>query len=144
MGRLLAMVAQNPRSLGVGIDENTAIVFEGECGHVVGAGGGGQGRAAVRAGHRGHRIHVHGGACRRHTTALVVIRAHVHDQEVTNRPGDLIEVGSPNLLPEFTKELDGARAGDILKFNGTAPEGSGEHTGQEVAFQVLPLNTSSQ
>ena len=40
-------------------------------------------------------------------------------------------------MPEFSTELDGARAGDILKFNGLAPEGSGEYTGKEVAFQVL-------
>jgi cyanophycinase len=29
MGRLLAAVAQNPRLLGIGIDENTAVVFDG-------------------------------------------------------------------------------------------------------------------
>jgi trigger factor len=40
-------------------------------------------------------------------------------------------------MPEFSSELTGARAGDILKFNGTAPEGSGEHAGKEISFQVL-------
>jgi cyanophycinase len=39
MGRLLAAVAQNPRTLGLGIDENTAIVIDNaESFYVVGAG----------------------------------------------------------------------------------------------------------
>lgn len=39
MGRLLAAVAQNPASLGVGIDEDTAVVVERSRFRVVGAGG---------------------------------------------------------------------------------------------------------
>ena len=39
MGRLLAAVAQNPKSLGVGLDENTAIVVERARFTVIGAGG---------------------------------------------------------------------------------------------------------
>lgn len=39
MGRLLGAVAQNPRELGIGIDEDTAIVLEGDdCFYVVGSG----------------------------------------------------------------------------------------------------------
>jgi cyanophycinase len=39
MGRLLGAVAQNPKNLGVGIDENTAIVVEQEAGfRVIGSG----------------------------------------------------------------------------------------------------------
>jgi cyanophycinase len=39
MGRLLAAVAQNPRTLGLGIDENTAVLIDsGETFYVVGAG----------------------------------------------------------------------------------------------------------
>ena len=39
IGRLLAAVAQNPRNLGLGIDEDTAVVVEGARGfHVVGSG----------------------------------------------------------------------------------------------------------
>ncbi|HUR94323.1 MAG TPA: cyanophycinase [Gemmatimonadales bacterium] len=39
IGRLLGAVGQNPRLLGVGLDENTAIVVEGEvCFRVIGAG----------------------------------------------------------------------------------------------------------
>jgi len=38
IGRLLGAVAQNPRVLGIGIDEDTAIVVEGCCFGVVGAG----------------------------------------------------------------------------------------------------------
>ncbi|HEV2082513.1 MAG TPA: cyanophycinase [Brevundimonas sp.] len=37
-GRLLGAVAHNPRLLGVGIDENTALVVEGDAGTVIGAG----------------------------------------------------------------------------------------------------------
>lgn len=38
IGRLLGAVAQNPRVLGIGVDEDTAIVLEGCCFTVVGAG----------------------------------------------------------------------------------------------------------
>jgi cyanophycinase len=38
IGRLLGAVAQNPRVLGIGIDEDTAIVLEGCCFQVVGSG----------------------------------------------------------------------------------------------------------
>jgi len=39
MGRLLGAVAQNPRVLGIGIDENTAALVEDGCLSVVGKGG---------------------------------------------------------------------------------------------------------
>jgi cyanophycinase len=38
IGRLLGAVAQNPRVLGIGIDEDTAIVVEGDGFHVIGSG----------------------------------------------------------------------------------------------------------
>ncbi|HYP05364.1 MAG TPA: cyanophycinase [Bryobacteraceae bacterium] len=38
ISRLLGIVAQNPRTLGIGIDENTAIVVEGDTFEVVGEG----------------------------------------------------------------------------------------------------------
>jgi cyanophycinase len=38
IGRLLGAVAHNPRILGVGIDEDTAIVVEGDRFNVIGAG----------------------------------------------------------------------------------------------------------
>jgi len=37
-GRLLGAVAHNPRVLGVGIDEDTAAVVEGDCFKVIGSG----------------------------------------------------------------------------------------------------------
>lgn len=37
-GRLLGAVAHNPRLLGVGVDENTALLVEGDEGRVIGAG----------------------------------------------------------------------------------------------------------
>ncbi|MFD1733547.1 cyanophycinase [Deinococcus malanensis] len=39
MGRLLGAVAQNPRVLGIGIDEDTAILVRGESFTVLGSGG---------------------------------------------------------------------------------------------------------
>jgi cyanophycinase len=39
MGRLLGAVAHNPRVLGLGIDENTAVIVEGDVFHVIGSGG---------------------------------------------------------------------------------------------------------
>lgn len=39
IGRLLGAVAHNPRVLGIGIDENTAIIVEGNVFRVIGAGG---------------------------------------------------------------------------------------------------------
>jgi len=38
VSRLLGVVAQNPRALGIGIDENTAVVIQGEMCRVVGSG----------------------------------------------------------------------------------------------------------
>jgi cyanophycinase len=39
LGRLLAAVAQNPKNLGIGIDENTAIIFQRNQFEVIGSGG---------------------------------------------------------------------------------------------------------
>lgn len=39
IGRLLGAVSQNPRTLGIGIDEDTAIVLEGDSFRVIGSGG---------------------------------------------------------------------------------------------------------
>jgi cyanophycinase len=39
IGRLLGAVAHNPRLLGIGLDEDTAIVVEGRLGTVIGSGG---------------------------------------------------------------------------------------------------------
>jgi trigger factor len=67
------------------------------------------------------------------------IRATVHDQEVpeATRPDYLYEVGSGEFVPKLDDELEGKRAGEILKFNERLPEGAGQWGGQEVSFQVL-------
>jgi cyanophycinase len=39
MGRLLGAVAHNPRVLGLGIDEDTAVMVEGDTFRVIGSGG---------------------------------------------------------------------------------------------------------
>lgn len=38
IGRLMGAVSQNPRILGIGVDENTAFVMEGRCMRVIGVG----------------------------------------------------------------------------------------------------------
>lgn len=67
------------------------------------------------------------------------IRTTLHDEELEDLSGkdQLYAVGSRWPTESFDRELRGARAGDILKFNDTLPEGSGEHAGTEVTFQVL-------
>ncbi len=79
---------------------------------------------------------------------LADVRAYVHDREIpeATRMGYLAEVGDENLIPELNKELEGARAGDILKFNAPVNRG-GLDAGasdepdasepEEVSFQVL-------
>ncbi|HEV7809135.1 MAG TPA: cyanophycinase, partial [Candidatus Limnocylindrales bacterium] len=39
LGRLLGAIAQNPRMLGIGIDEDTAMIVHGDCLEVMGSGG---------------------------------------------------------------------------------------------------------
>ncbi|HXF58078.1 MAG TPA: trigger factor [Actinomycetota bacterium] len=70
---------------------------------------------------------------------LADVRASVHDRDVpeASRPGFFTEVGKEELVPELDRELEGARKGDILKFNATLPDRFGELAGQEVTFQVL-------
>ncbi len=54
---------------------------------------------------------------------LADVRGHIHDREIpeVTRVGYLAEVGSGELLPELDRELEGARSGDILKFNAVVP-----------------------
>ncbi len=76
---------------------------------------------------------------RRGDFVVADIRATVHEEEVpeATRPGYLYEVGRGEFGPKLDEELEGKRAGDILRFNQTLPEGFGERTGQEVSFTVL-------
>jgi trigger factor len=76
---------------------------------------------------------------RRGDFVVIDIRATIHDEEVpegTSR--DLLyEVGSGTVVPELDPEVEGKRGGDILRFNATLPEGTGDRAGQEASFQVL-------
>lgn len=67
------------------------------------------------------------------------LRASVHDEEVpeATRPDYLYEVGSGEFGEKLDAELEGKRAGEILKLNDALPERFGERGGQEVSFQVL-------
>jgi trigger factor len=70
---------------------------------------------------------------------MIDLRAYVHGEEIAEatRPDFLYEVGSGEFVDELDKELEGRRAGEILKFNAALPERFGERAGQEVSFQVL-------
>ncbi|HXF71276.1 MAG TPA: trigger factor [Actinomycetota bacterium] len=76
---------------------------------------------------------------RRGDYVVADIRATVHEEEVpeATRPGYLYEVGRGEFGPRLDEELEGKRAGDILRFNQVLPEGFGGRTGQEVSFTVL-------
>jgi trigger factor len=76
---------------------------------------------------------------RRGDYVVIDLRATVHDQEVpeATRPDYLYEVGAGEFTGKLDEELDGTRAGEILKFNATLDERFGERAGQEVSFQVL-------
>ncbi|MEW6058737.1 MAG: trigger factor [Actinomycetota bacterium] len=76
---------------------------------------------------------------RRGDYVVVDLRASVHDEEVpeATRPDYLYEVGSGEFVGKLDEELEGRRAGEILKFNANLGERFGERAGQEVSFQVL-------
>ncbi len=67
------------------------------------------------------------------------LRASVHGDEIpeATRPDYLYEVGSGEFVEKLDEELEGKRAGEILKFNATLPERFGARAGTEVSFQVL-------
>ena len=67
------------------------------------------------------------------------IRATVHGQDVADatRQDYLYEVGSGEFGPKLDAELEGKRAGEILKVNDVLPERFGDDGGREVSLQVL-------
>ncbi len=71
--------------------------------------------------------------------AQIDLRATRHAEEIAelSRTDFLYEVGSGTVVPQLDEQLDGARKGDILRFNDTLPEAAGEFAGQEVTFTVL-------
>jgi trigger factor len=70
---------------------------------------------------------------------VIDLRATVHDQEIADatRPDYLYEVGSGEFTGKLDQELEGKRAGEILRFNAQLDERFAERAGQEVSFQVL-------
>jgi trigger factor len=70
---------------------------------------------------------------------VVDLRATVHGEDVpeATRPDYLYEIGSREFGDKLDSELEGKRAGEILKLNDVLPEQLGERAGQEVSFQVL-------
>ena len=70
---------------------------------------------------------------------VIDLTARVHAEEVpeATRPDYLYEVGSREFGDKLDAELEGKRAGEILKLNDALPERFGERAGQEVSFSVL-------
>jgi trigger factor len=70
---------------------------------------------------------------------LMDLKGLVHEQPVegATAPDYLYEIGSRQGPPKLDDELEGERAGSILKFTDTLPEGFGELGGQEASFTVL-------
>jgi trigger factor len=70
---------------------------------------------------------------------LIDLRASIHDQEVSEatRPDYLYEIGSGEFTGKLDEELEGKRAGEILRFNAPLDERFEDRAGQEVSFQVL-------
>lgn len=76
---------------------------------------------------------------RRGDYVVVDLRGSVHGEDVpeATRPDYLYEVGSAEFGDKLDAELEGKRAGEILKLNDVLPEHAGEQAGREVSFQVL-------
>jgi trigger factor len=76
---------------------------------------------------------------RRGDFALIDLKGYVGGEPVegATAPDYLYEVGSRSGPPKLDEELEGERAGAILKFNEVLPEGLAEHGGAEASFTVL-------
>ena len=71
--------------------------------------------------------------------AVIDLRGTLHDEEIpeATRPDYLYEIGSGEFGETMDAELQGKRAGEILKFNQELGPGAGDRAGQEITFQVL-------
>jgi len=72
--------------------------------------------------------------------ALIDITGSVLEQRIDplSSTDELYEIGTGFPIAEMDGELSGSKAGDILRFTATLPEGvGGEHAGREVTFGVL-------
>src|SRR5918992_5204475 len=80
-----------------------------------------------------------GREARRGDFVLIDLNAYRHEQplEEASAPDYLYEVGSRAGPPRLDDELEGSRAGAILKFNDVLGDHAGELAGQEVSFTVL-------
>lgn len=76
---------------------------------------------------------------RRGDHVLIDLKGYHHDLPVdeASRPDFLYELGSRTGPPKLDDELEGNRAGAILKFTETMPEDAGELAGKDVSFTVL-------
>jgi trigger factor len=77
---------------------------------------------------------------------VIDVRASVHAEEIpeATRSDYLYEVGSGEFGDKLDRELEGKRAGEIMKLNDTLPERFGERAGREVSFTVLLKEVKSK
>lgn len=71
---------------------------------------------------------------------MIDLHATQHAEQIAelSATDQLYEVGAGWFVPELDDQLENARAGDILQFNATLPEGAPERwAGQEVTFRAL-------
>lgn len=70
---------------------------------------------------------------------LMNLRTYQHDTTIEAATGSdiLYELGAGGFTPDLDANLEGKKAGDIVKFNTTLPEGPGEFAGQEVSCEAL-------
>lgn len=70
---------------------------------------------------------------------VIDLRATIHDEEVpeATRQDFLYEVGTGEFTGALDQQLEGKRAGEIMRFNASLDERFGDRAGQEVSFQVL-------
>ncbi|MGH2748715.1 MAG: trigger factor [Actinomycetota bacterium] len=76
---------------------------------------------------------------RRGDHVLIDLKGYHHDEPVegASAPDFLYELGSRTGPPKLDDELEGNRAGAILKFTETMPEDAGDLAGKDVSFTVL-------
>lgn len=71
--------------------------------------------------------------------SLIDLKTYRHDVTIDELTAKdlLVELGAEQIVPELDAELEGKRAGEILKMTTTLPERFGERAGWQVGMQVL-------
>jgi trigger factor len=80
-----------------------------------------------------------GRAARNGDYVLMNMRTYRHDRQVDQATGTdiLYELGSSGFTPDLDANIESKRAGEIVKFNTTLPDGFGDFSGAEVTSEIL-------